>query len=208
MSDRWSWRAIALAWGCALVALASPALAADPEQVEQLEPGIEVEGIWSEGSARGESVAPTLLYRFSDASDGLGLSVIGQVELAADLEPMGVEASLVLERQTRRWWGQGNVMINTAREDGQSASALGYSWRISRSVGKALWLGVEGLGRAAQLGGVAADDDVRGHFVGPALTIARPLRPGAKVEVSASYLRRIADEGPRQVVQLSVQINL
>lgn len=218
----------------AVAALAAPAGAAGPEQVEQLEPeggewqaeaallsargagstpsfqilrgvsdrvalGVEIER--EEGTIA--SVAPTLLYRFSDPASGLGVGVVAQVDLGAGLTPVGGETRLIVERKAPRWWGQANAIVDLERENKATAATLAYSWRVSRAVGPSLWLGAEGSGQALRLAGPAEE---RGHYVGPALTLVEELRSGAEVEVNASFLRRFAGEGPRGALQLSLQV--
>lgn len=226
-----------VAWAIALAAAMAPASAAGPEQVEQLEPeggewqaelsllashdgaaepsfqllrgvndsvaiGVEIEG---DGAAI-ESFSPTILYRIGDRNAGVSVGMVGQVELVPDLEPVGAEARLIVERQAQRWWAQGNLIVHAEREAGQSTSTLAYSWRISRALGKALWLGGEGSGQVARLGGSARVE--RGQYVGPALTIVHDLRSGTEIELNASFLRRVAGEGPRGAFVLSAQIGL
>lgn len=221
----------------ALAFATAPAGATGPEQVEQLEPeggewqaelsllashgaaaepsfqllrglndavavGVEIEG---DGAAI-ESFSPTILYRIGDRATRVSVGMVGQVELATDLELVGAEARLILERQAQRWWAQGNLIVNAERETGQFTSTLAYSWRISRALGQAMWLGGEGSGQVARLGGSARAE--RGHYAGPALTIVHDLHSGGEIELNASFLRRVAGEGPRGTLVLSAQIGL
>ena len=84
---------------------------------------------------------------------------------------------------------------------------MGYGWRISRLVGKAIWLGAEGAGQVARLSGSAAAREPRGQYLGPAVTIDFELRSG-ELELTTSYLRRIAGQGPPGALQVSAQFNL
>ena len=77
---------------------------------------------------------------------------------------------------------------------------------MSRALGKALWLGGEGSGQVLRLGGSTNAD--RGHYVGPAVTVAQATRLGTEVELNGSFLRRIAGEGPTAALLLSVQVGL
>lgn len=243
------WRPVKLRCSaiCCLVALAtapSPALAASPEELEQLEPGkgefqleysnllgvrskhehslqalvgisdrlaigLEVETEWSAGSLTFEGVAPTILYRFTDPSHaiGVGVGVGAQVELDADLRIASAESRLILEKKTRLWWAQGNLIARHVREDKESWSALGYSWGLSRSIGKDAWLGAEGSGSGVRVAGSTSAIPDDGHFVGPSLTIDHELA-GSEVEVGVASLHRIAGEGPSVAARFFVQFGL
>ena len=236
-------RGVALCWLAVLAAGSSPAQAAGPEQLEQLEPGggewqfeyhsligrgsedehslqtlkgvsdhlaigVEVEAEWSAGTLKFDGFAPTVLYRFSDGSNRIGIGVAAQVEFAGDLSIASTEARLILEKRSRRWWGQGNLIVNRLSEDGESGIGLAYGWGLSRSIAADVWVGAEGSGQAARLAGSASAIPEGGHFFGPALTIEHELDSGSEFEIGIAYLHRIAGEGPLDAARLFVQFNL
>ncbi|HKR24227.1 MAG TPA: hypothetical protein VJS15_03130 [Allosphingosinicella sp.] len=209
-----------------LLAAAGPALAAGPEQLEQLEPdggqwqleyyGLVADGDDDEHSAQvlygltdrlalgleveSEGFAPTALYRFTDPEeDPLGIGVEAQAEFDGDFELSALEGRLILERVREDWWLQGNVMLRHEREAGDWESEVAYGWAASRGLGGGLWLGVEGSGQAGSGGG---------HYVGPAITIEREPARGPEVEIGLAYQRRIGGEGPGDSVRMFVQLTL
>ena len=168
--------------------------------------GVEAEAEWSAGKLAFEGIAPTVLYRFSESSDAIGAGIGAQVEFDGDLRVASAEARLILEKKTEHWWGQGNLIGRHVREDGESATAVTYSWGLSRSIGEEVWIGAEGSGWGSRLGGVNAVFPERGHFIGPAFSIEREIA-GSEVEISTAWLRRFAGEGPRNSVRLTVQFD-
>lgn len=169
--------------------------------------GIEADGEWRGDRLRLDGVAPTLLYRFSDAEEGFGVGVELQAELDGHARFAGAEARLILARRSARWWGQGNAMLRHVREDDAAATGLAYGWTLNRAAGGGLWLGVEGSGQAGRIGGSPLAIGDGGHFLGPALTFETVL-PHGEIEIGIAWLRRIAGEGARDSARLFVQWTL
>lgn len=210
----------------ALLVAAGPALAAGPEQLEQLEPdggrwqleyyGLVADGEEDEHSAQilygltdrlalgleieSEDFAPTALYRFADPEeDPVGIGVEAQAEFDGDFSLASLEGRLIVEKRAPLWWAQGNVMLRHEREAGAWESELAYGWAASRGLGEGLWFGVEGSGQAGSDGG---------HYVGPAITIEREPMRGPEVEIGLAYQRRVGGEGPDDSVRMFVQLTL
>lgn len=161
--------------------------------------GVEAEAEWSAGDLAFEGVSPTVLYRFSDSSEAIGIGVGAQIELDGDLKMASAEARLILEKKTDLWWGQGNLIARRVREDGESGTALAYAWGVSRSAGKDVWIGAEGSGWGGRLSGSASAIPGGAHFIGPA--------GESEVEVGVAWQHRIAGKGPRHAARLTVQFD-
>jgi hypothetical protein len=174
---------------------------------DHLSVGVEVEAEWSAGRLAFEGVAPTILYRFSDASDAVGIGIGAQIEFDRDLKVTSAEARLILEKKTPRWWAQGNFIAHLVREDGQSAASLAYGWSLSRAIAKDRWIGAEGSGGLGRLGGSRSIAPDNGHFIGPALTFEREIA-GSELEIGITWLHRIAGDGARNTARLFVQFGL
>lgn len=174
---------------------------------DQLAIGVEVEAEKSGGRWAFEGAAPTILYRFSDASDAIGVGIGAQIEFDSELRVASAEARLILEKKTRPWWVQGNLIARHGRRPEKSGAALAYGWSLSRSIGKNLWIGAEGSGGARRLSGPTPIIRDNGHFIGPALTVEREMAD-KEVEIGVAWLHRIAGEGPRNSARLFVQFGL
>ena len=166
---------------------------------DRLALGVEVEAAWSGGELEFEGIAPTALLFFSDPEeDAVGIGVEGQAEFDGDFDLASLEARLILEKRTSRWWLQGNAMLRHERESGGWETGLAYGWAVSRSLADGVWLGLEGSGQA----------DEGGQFAGPALTFEHDLPGGSEIEIGLAYQRRLAGEGARNSARLFVQFNL
>ena len=147
--------------------------------------GVEVEAEYSAGTLEFEGVAPTVLYRFSDASDRVGVGIAAQVQFDGDLSMVSAEARLIVEKKTRFWWGQGNLIARRVREERGSESVLAYGWGLSRSIGSDLWIGAEGSGGLVRLDG---------HFVGPSFSAELEIG-SSELEIGVAWLHRVSGEG-------------
>ncbi len=169
--------------------------------------GADLQTSWSHGALTVETIAPTMLYRWSDPDDdpvGIGVEIQAAFDRHAKLA--GAEARLIVEKRSRRWWGQANLILRHTRADGATASSIAYGWSLVRAVAPRLWLGAEGSGQAVRLGGDPGLAPVGSHFVGPALTW-RVERPGkAELEIGLAWLRRVAGSGPTNTARLFVQL--
>lgn len=174
---------------------------------DHLAVGVEVEAEWSAGQLAFEGLAPTILYRFSDASDVVGIGLGAQIEFDSDARLASAEARVILEKKTSRWWAQGNLIAHLVREEGQSAASLAYGWGLSRAITKDFWIGAEGSGGLGRLSGSKSIAPANGHFIGPALTVERELT-GSEVEIGLAWLHRIAGEGARDTARIFVQFGL
>ena len=72
---------------------------------------------------------------------------MGSVRFDEDVKLSEAEARLILEQKTDRFWGQGNVMLRHANEDGEKGELLAYSWNLSTALADDFWLGIEGSGQ-------------------------------------------------------------
>lgn len=169
--------------------------------------GVEAETEWSAGRLTFEGVAPTVLYRFSDASDVIGVGIGAQIEFDSDFKIASAEVRLILEKRTLLWWGQGNLIARHEREERESGAALAYGWGLSRSIGKDVWIGAEGSGGFGRLRGSTSTISEGGHFVGPAFTVEQEMA-GSELEIGVAWLHRIDGEGPRDAARLFVQFSL
>jgi len=164
---------------------------------DRLAIGAEFESSWAEGALTIENIAPTVLYRLSDADAntiGVGLEVQAGFDRHARLT--GADARLIVEKRSRTWWGQADLILRNARHDGASATSIAYGWALNRAVANRLWLGLEGSGQAARLLGVADLASAGGHFLGPAPTYQLALGRNRDAEIGIAYLARGAGRGP------------
>lgn len=169
--------------------------------------GLEVETEWSGSRLTFDGVAPTILYRFSDDSNAIGVGIGAQVEIGGDLTIASTEARLIVAKRTDRWWAQGNLIARHVRDEGRGGTALAYSWGLSRSVGTSFWIGAEGSGQGHRLSGPASTIPDGGHFLGPSFGSEHEIA-GSEVEFGIAWLHRIAGEGPRDAARLVVQFGL
>jgi hypothetical protein len=174
---------------------------------EALAVGIEAEAEAVAGELRFGEASLVGLFRIADANSApLGAGLM----LAAGLDDDGglaeAEARLILEKQTERWWGQANIMLRHANEDAESGELLAYGWNLSHVIADGIWIGVEGSGQAARLGGFGAGFDAA-HFAGPAFACELEPSQDSEVEIGLAWLFRLGDEGPRQTARLSVQFS-
>lgn len=169
--------------------------------------GMDMQTSWSQGALTVETIAPTMLYRWSDPDDDpVGIGVEVQAAFDRQAKFAGAEGRLIVEKRSRRWWGQANLILRHSRADGEAASSIAYGWSLARAVAPRLWLGVEGSGQAVRLGGDPMLAPVGAHFIGPALTW-NTVRPGkAEVEIGLAWLRRTTGAGPTNTARLFVQL--
>ncbi|HEY0086978.1 MAG TPA: hypothetical protein VGB65_13860 [Allosphingosinicella sp.] len=146
------------------------------------------------------------IFRFSDAEEdpiGLGLWVQAGLDLS-DGELARLEAQLIAEKKTPRWWAQGNLMLRRVNERAQEGGLIAYAARGRRAVGPATWLGVEASGQAAELGGFRRDPLDKGHFIGPNLTHRIALPRDNDLQLGVAYLHRWDEHrGLRNLLQVS-----
>ncbi|MBC9033716.1 hypothetical protein IAG41_15075 [Sphingomonas sp. JC676] len=173
---------------------------------DRLALGAELESSWAAGSLMMEGIAPTALYKFSDpdAPVGVGLEIQFGLDRYAFLT--GAEARLIVEKRARAWWGQADLILRSARDDGASATSIAYGWALDRAVTDRLWLGLEGSGQTVRLGGRAALAPAGEHFLGPALTYQLGLSAKGDAEIGIAYLRRVAGAGPTGTARFFVQL--
>jgi hypothetical protein len=146
------------------------------------------------------------IFRFSDAQrDPVGLGLWVQAGLdASDGELARIEARLIAEKQTPRWWGQANLMLRRVNEGRREGTAAAYAVRLSHAVGVSTWVGVEASGQAAELGGFHRRSLDRGQYVGPRVMQQLAIGRGNRLQVGVTYLRRLDDHrGLRNLVQVS-----
>ena len=151
---------------------------------ERVALGVEIESSWADGALRFENVAPTALYRFSDATDepvGIGLAIQAGLDQHGDFT--GAETRLIAERRSAAWWAQADLILRHTRYDDTSDNSVAYGWALNRAVSDRLWLGAEGSGQVARLSGDAAALE---HFVGPSLTHTLGLGKDREAEIGIS----------------------
>ncbi|HEX8466761.1 MAG TPA: hypothetical protein VF620_03025 [Allosphingosinicella sp.] len=146
------------------------------------------------------------IFRFSDPEDdpvGLGLWIQAGLDLS-DGELARLEARLIAEKKTDRWWGQGNLMLRRVNEGEQEGGYVAYAARVTHSVAPATWVGIEASGQALELGGFRRDPLDRGHFIGPNLTHEVALGGDDRLQLGVTYLHRLdPHRGLRNLLQLS-----
>lgn len=163
--------------------------------------GVEVDTLWSARKPALDGIAPTIVYRFSSPSAAIGIGVLGQVEVGADLHLDSAEAGLILEHRSRDWSGHANIVLRRSSEGQRPTTGVNYCWSLGRTIAADVSIGVEGSGGLAHSGGSGSSASWRGHFVGPALSIERDYR-GRSVEFGVAYLRRIDGPRPSDAVRL------
>lgn len=154
-----------------------------------------------------EEAAAVLMVRFADPEDApVGLGVMGEVAIGRGGRLAGLEARGIIERQSERWWLQGNAMLRHAREDGARGTGIAYSASAQREAG-GLWLGVEASGQLLRIGGAPELAPQGSHYAGPSLTVEREFGADSEVEIGLAWLQRLkgdgAPSGPRVFVQVT-----
>jgi len=146
------------------------------------------------------------IFRFSDAEQdpiGLGLWIQGGLDLS-DGELARLEARLIAEKKSPRWWAQGNLMLRRVNEGAQEGEVIAYAGRVRHALGPATWIGVEASGQAFELGGFRRDPLDKGHFIGPNLTHQIALGGDNRLQLGVTYLRRWDEHrGLRNLLQVS-----
>jgi hypothetical protein len=167
--------------------------------------GVEIEGEVDDGDFRVGEFGLSLLTRFGSQEEGeLGTGAL----LSASIDDEGnlseAEARVIVEQKGDAWWGQANAMLRHVNEGGEKGELLAYGWNISRAVTDNVWLGVEGSGQAARLGGFAGGFE-RAHFAGPALLVELEPAEDKELEIGLAWFRRLGDNGARNTARLFVQ---
>ncbi|MGL6044757.1 MAG: hypothetical protein ACRC1J_12615 [Sandaracinobacteroides sp.] len=171
--------------------------------------GGEIEGEWEEGRFDEAGFALAALLFFSeDTADSLGTGL----ELVAGLGETGALASLtarfIAEKQTERWWAQGNLLLRHREGESNGESGLELAWAASlqAAIAPSVWFGIEGSGQAAHLAGFAGEAQNRAQFLGPSLTFELEPERGPEIEIGAAWLARIDGPGPRSWGSFFLQI--
>lgn len=151
-----------------------------------------------------EEAGAAAMFRFSDpADDPIGVAIELQGSLARGGSLSDLEARLILERQTARWWVQATGIARHSREDGERGTGLAYVASLQHKLG-GVWLGVETSGRFARLSGSGEVFGVGQYYAGPSLTLEQEL--GDKdLEVGLSWQQRIKGDGARSGPRLYAQ---
>ncbi|MDT8757925.1 hypothetical protein MZO42_04380 [Sphingomonas psychrotolerans] len=150
-----------------------------------------------------EGWGPVALYRFSDPEEKpVGLA--GEVQIEIDRGGHLGEAELrgIVERQTRAWWLQANVMLRYQRDEGERGTNVAYATSVQHALGDKAWLGIEASGRALRLGGSPEAAPQGEHYAGPSLTLELAEE---KLELGAAWLQRLSGEGPNSEPRVFVQ---
>jgi opacity protein-like surface antigen len=169
--------------------------------------GVEVEAEAEDGDLGFGEAGISALYKFNDPEEApLGLGVMLSARLDGDGVLSEAEARFIAEKKTDKWWGQANVMLRHANEDGEKGELLAYGWNLSHAVTEQFWLGVEGSGQAAKLGGFDLGFE-KAHFAGPAAVLDLEIANDKEVELGFAWFRRLSDEGPRNTARIFVQFD-
>ncbi len=167
--------------------------------------GIELEAERSDNGLAFDTLSAKALYRLTppDAAIGAGLQLQAGFDDHASLAE--VEARLLVEAQSDRWWSQANLMLRRSREESRSGVSGAYAWSVQRSIVKGAWLGAEGSG---QVGRTSCDGDGcehGGHFIGPSLTFEVEHGAG-ETEIGLAAMRSISGGDAHTVARLFVQL--
>ena len=148
------------------------------------------------------------LVRFSDAEeDPVGAGLWLQAGLDTDGETAILESRFILEKKTESLWAQGNAMLRRVNDEEEEGSYFAYSARLSGSVAKDLWLGIESSGQPARISGFHEEPFDGAIYLGPSLFYEGQFG-GSEARIGASYLRRIDEDQPlRNVFQLSAEVS-
>lgn len=170
--------------------------------------GVEAEAEKMDGDLSFGEVGASAIFKIADPEeDPMGFGVM----LSASTDGHRIsntELRFITEKQNEDWWLQGDLMLRHVHEAEEKGSLLAYGWNISRKVAGPAWLGLEGSGQAARLGGFS-DGFEKGHFVGPALTLEfEPAEGhgGVDTEIGIAGFRRVGGDGPRNLARIFVQL--
>lgn len=103
---------------------------------------------------------------------------------------------MIAETRTPKWWVQAALILSQVRDDGERGTGMAYATSLQHSLGEDTWLGIEASGQLVALSG---EDEVAPegqHYLGPSLTIERPIGGGNEVEVGIAWLQRVRGRGP------------
>lgn len=173
---------------------------------ERFSLGVEIEGERQDGQLEFDEASLIGLLRFSDAEDdplGTGLMISAGLDGGGRVSEL--EARFIAEKITERWWAQANIMLRRVDEDGAKGEMLAYGWSLSRALSKTVWLGLEGSGQAARLGGFEQGFKPA-HFAGPSATIQIEAGEGREIEIGLAYFRRLHHEGARDTARVFLQV--
>ncbi len=146
------------------------------------------------------------IVRFGDAAKGPGVGVWLQAGLDADGELARLEARLLVERRTPRWWGMANVMLRRVNEEAQEGAYVAYGGRLSYALAERTWVGLEASGQAFRVAGFDGEPIELAQYAGPGVMQEFSLL-GADVQLGVTYLRRLdRDSGLRNVFQVSGEL--
>lgn len=143
-----------------------------------------------------EEASASAMFRFSKPDEGpLGVAVELTGSLARGGSLSDLEARLILERQSDRWWAQATGIVRHSREEGERGTGLAYVGSLQHKLAGA-WLGVETSGRFATLSGSGEVFGVGQYYAGPSVTLEQEL--GEKdLEVGLSWQQRVKGDGAR-----------
>jgi hypothetical protein len=169
--------------------------------------GVEVEAEAEDGDFGFGEAGISALYKFNDPEEApLGLGVLLSARLDDEATLSEAEARFIAEKKSDTWWGQANVMLRHVNEDDEKGELLAYGWNLSHSVTDQFWLGVEGSGQIAKLGGFDLGFD-KAHFIGPAAMLELEVAEDKEVEIGFAWFRRLSDESPRNTARFFVQFD-
>jgi hypothetical protein len=172
---------------------------------DRLALGVEIEGEAEAGDFTVEEVGALALLRLTDPETApLGVGTLLSASFDRDGNLSEAEARLIVERQDERSWLQLNVMLRHVDEEDGSSELLAYGWNASGKVADIFWLGVEGSGQPARLGGLEAGFE-NGHFVGPAALFEFEPSANSELELGIAWFGRFAGEGPKSTVRFFAQ---
>lgn len=154
-----------------------------------------------------DTVSLAALIRVADPDERpVGFGVELQVSLDPDARLSGIEGRAIVERRSKRWWGQTDLILRHVRDGGDQGTGIAYAASLSHAIGEGNWLGIEASGQAARLGGDATLVPQGQHYAGPSLTLERMVGK-SQIELGAAWLQQWRGDrtgsGPRVFVQLS-----
>ncbi|WP_404333504.1 hypothetical protein AB2M62_10410 [Sphingomonas sp. MMS12-HWE2-04] len=156
---------------------------------------VEVEG--PRGGLTVESAGLGALVRLIEPTEApIGLGLQFEVSVDRDGRIAELEGRGIAETRTPKWWLQADLILRRVREDRAQATGLAYATSIQRGLGEDLWAGIEASGQIARLSGEDEAAPAGQHYLGPSLTIERPIGRGAEVELGFAWLQRVRGRGP------------
>ncbi|UYY58974.1 hypothetical protein [Sphingomonas sp. S2-65] len=151
-----------------------------------------------------DETSASAMFRFSKPDQGpLGVAVELTGTLARGGSLGDLEARLILERQSDRWWAQATGIVRHSREGDERGTGLAYVGSLQHKLAGA-WLGVETSGRFARLSGSGEAFGVGQYYAGPSLTLERELGE-RDLELGLSWQQRVKGDGARSGPRLYAQ---